>query len=168
MKALLLPVIFVLIGGGAGVGAGFALKSEPEDLPDLAADPCGDPPDATTTTAARPAEPAPGTPRDYARLNNQFVIPIVQDGRVTSLVVMSLQIEVEQGRTASVFAAEPRLRDGFLQDMFNHANIGGFSGNFTTGTNMRRLRNDLFQTARRIVGEDVTDVLITDIVRQDS
>jgi len=117
-----------------------------------------------------PATPEPdvGVAREYARLNNQFIIPVVEDGQVTALVVMSLNLEVLPGNIETVFAAEPKLRDGFLQVMFDHANIGGFSGNFTEGTTMRALRNNLLQTAQGVIGDAVTDVLIMDLVRQDS
>jgi flagellar protein FliL len=163
MKKLLIPIILAVVGTGAGLGVGIFLRPEPDDLAMHSENPCGDLPAAV-------AEPAPdvGPEREYARLNNQFVIPVVQDGRVAAMVVMSLNLEVTPGNIANVFAAEPKLRDGFLQDMFDHANIGGFSGNFTAGTNMRALRNELLQTARSIMGSPVTDVLITDIVRQDS
>lgn len=162
MKAFILPALLAMIGTGGGIGAGLFLKDGTEEA--AATDVCVDT-DADETTDLVPDV---GAARDYARLNNQFVIPVVENGRVSALVVMSLSVEVAPGTTETVFAAEPKLRDGFLQNMFDHANIGGFSGNFTEVSNMRILRNDLMQTARQILGSSVTDVLITDIVRQDS
>lgn len=163
MKAILIPAILALVGSGAGVGAGLVLKA---DTPEPAA------PDSCTCSdlPADMALPEPdiGPAREYAKLNNQFIIPVVEDGRVAALVVLSLNLEVVPGALGNVFAAEPKLRDGFLQDMFDHANIGGFSGNFTEGTNMRALRNNLLQTAKSVIGDEVTDILIMDIVRQDS
>ena len=164
MKNILIPVILTLFGTGAGIGVAMFLQDEEVPLPLQSDDPCGD---AGTQTAHSPA-PDSDAPKDYARLNNQFVIPVVQDGRVAALVVMSLSLEVVLGTSASVFAAEPKLRDGFLQNMLDHANRGGFSGNFTQGTTMQILRNDLVMTAQDILGDIVLDVLITDIVRQDS
>jgi hypothetical protein len=52
--------------------------------------------------------------------------------------------------------------------MFDHANAGGFMGTFTDGSNMILLREALGEVAQSILGPDVTDVLIVDIVRQDS
>ncbi|MEL6839623.1 MAG: flagellar basal body-associated FliL family protein [Pseudomonadota bacterium] len=166
MKKLLLPILLLLTGVGSGVGAGFAFKPEPVAGEDLLADghPCGDPDDVAKEDVSDeiPEE------REYAKLNNQFVVPILEDGRVAALVVMSLNVEVTVGGRTAIFAAEPKLRDGFLQVMFDHANIGGFSGNFTTGTNMRALRNELLRVAQDVAGNIVTDVLIIEIVRQDS
>lgn len=161
---ILLPVILLLVGVGSGVGAGLVLKPEPA-VDELAeGHPCGDP--VEVIEAAAPA-PIPEE-REYAKLNNQFIVPIVEDGRVASLVVMSLNVEVAVGGRPAIFAAEPKLRDAFLQVMFDHANLGGFSGNFTSGTNMRSLRNELLRVAQEISGPTVSDVLIIDIVRQDS
>ena len=163
MKKLLLPIVLMLVGVGSGVGAGFVFKPDPIEDPLARNNPCGDV--AETVEVAAPVIPEE---REYAKMNNQFVIPVVSDGRVEALVVMSLNIEVVVGGQSAIFSAEPKLRDGFLQVMFDHANIGGFSGNFTAGTNMRALRNELLRVAKEISGDIVTDVLIIDIVRQDS
>ncbi|KJZ21153.1 flagellar basal body-associated FliL family protein [Loktanella sp. S4079] len=162
MKNLLLPLLLLLVGTGSGVGAGLMLMPEEETLL-TDGNPCGE----ITETTHAPVEEI-SLEREYAKLNNQFVIPVVEDGLVAALVVTSISLEVTTNNTSVVHTAEPKLRDAFLQVMFDHANIGGFSGNFTTGTNMRALRNELLQSAQQIAGEVVTDVLITDIVRQDS
>ena len=135
----LLPVLLALLGTGAGVAAGLVLM--PPDAPEQAADPCA----APAKNATAPAADAPVNPgtRDYVRLNNQFVVPIVLSGRVTSLVVLSLSLEVSVGAQERVFAVEPKLRDGFLQVLFDHANSGGFEGAFTSVTTMETLRRSL-------------------------
>ncbi len=141
----LIPLLLILIGAGGGVGAGIALRPQPE-----------------------PAEeaPAPVVEPDYVKLNNQFVVPVVEQGRVASLVIMSLSLATTGG-SEPVFAREPRLRDAFLQVLFSHANTGGFRGSFTDADNLVVLRRSLLETAKKILPE-VTDVLIVDIMRQDS
>ncbi|MEJ6403213.1 flagellar basal body-associated FliL family protein [Yoonia sp. 2307UL14-13] len=164
MMKLLIPVIFAAVGVGGGVGAGLMLKSEEDANAESDEHHCDVPDEVTDGQYAPPV----GDDREYAKLNNQFVVPVVEDEKVAALVVMSLNLEVVTGGTTTVFSAEPRLRHEFLQGMFNHANIGGFSGNFTSPTNMRTLRDDLLRRAQNVLGETVTDVLIIDIVRQDS
>lgn len=169
MKALLLPLILLLLGVGGGVGAGIFLAPPPaaEDDKALAHD-CPSPTEVVADDIVAPVPAAAVEEREYAKLNNQFVVPVVEDGNVAALVVMSLNIEVVPGGREAIFSAEPKLRDRFLQVMFNHANIGGFSGNFTEGTNMRLLRGELLRAARDVAGAQVTDVLVIDMVRQDS
>jgi len=177
----LLPVILALLGLAAGTAAGIFLKP-PQEIPDAGHD--------TLTTANEDPEHAAHRPGpssedeapvrrseqdgqgqdaafDYVKLNNQFVVPVVKDTKVTALVVMSLSVEVEIGQKEEVFSREPKLRDTFLQVLFDHANSGGFDGTFTTGEKMNDLRGSLYQAAVRILGSIATDVLVIDIVRQD-
>jgi flagellar protein FliL len=83
------------------------------------------------------------------------------------MVILSLSLEVTTGSTEAIFQREPKLRDVFLQVLFDHANAGGFKGSFTDGSNMIVLRRALLETAKATMGDIVKDVLIVDIVRQD-
>lgn len=170
MKKLLLPVLLLILGVAGGGGAAFMLADPEKETDHIMADhPCGEPGTGTTTVADHNDDhDSDGeTGNEYAKLNNQFVVPVVEDGNVNAMVVISLSIEVPAGNKDPIFLAEPKLRDAFLQAMFDHANIGGFSGNFTSTQNMRPLRQDLTRLAKTIVPDVAQDVLILDIVRQD-
>lgn len=160
----LLPVLLILMGAGAGIGAGIALKPASSEM---ALDtPCGEGPklDGHVEDSADPSKTeAP----EYVELNNQFVVPVVAQDLVESLVVISLGIEVDPGQAEVVYQREPKLRDALLQVMFDHANIGGFRGRFTDGNNMDVLRVALTEAAQGVIGKVVTGVVITDIARQD-
>lgn len=164
----LLPIILALIGTGAGVGAGLLLMPVPAPESEHAAADCVVPTDTVAHDVAEPADDGPTEGREYVKLSNQFVIPVVGPERVSALVVASLSIEVPAGSTEGVYAREPKLRDVFLQVLFDHANIGGFEGTFTTGDRMEILRASLLEAARPVLGSDVSDVLITEIARQDA
>ena len=171
MKALLLPLILLILGTGAGVGAAIALKPEPAEE-DETAENClpgetvaGEAPSASAGTADHGSDA--GAEAEYAKLSNQFVVPVIHDDTIAAMVVLSLSVEVPPGGKDPVFAAEPKLRDAFLQVLFNHANAGGFSGNFTATSTMRTLREDLRSVAQTVVGDIARDVLVLDIVRQD-
>ena len=112
-------------------------------------------------------EPVALDQREYARMNNQFVVPLVTNDLVTGLMVMSLSIEVEVGGQEAVFTHERRLRDAFLQVTFDHANMCGFHVVFTSTSNMKLLREALRNAADEVMEGHITDVLIVDIVRQD-
>lgn len=149
MLGKFLPVVMLLVGLLFGGGVGFLLRSGDESVEDLAA-------------AKPPMQP------EYVKLPSQFLIPILERGRVGSVVVMSLGVEVPAGAAEAILSKEPRLRDEFLRILFDHANAGGFRGTFTESGNLTLLRRGLLEGARKIVGDQVSDVLITDIARQDS
>lgn len=168
----LLPVLLALTGLLAGGGAGLLLRPPAEEKAAIAA--CGDADTAggeaaaTPSAGANPADPHAPPAHDYVKLSNQFIVPIVEDGGVAALVILSISLEVALGTSEQVYAREPKLRDGFLQVLFDHANAGGFRGAFTQSNNMQVLRNALLEMARTSLGAAVSDVLIIDIVRQDS
>jgi flagellar FliL protein len=174
----ILPVLIVLFGLAAGTGAGYLLR--PEAAP--VADDMGAAGDAATPDGADSHgvrdhgdaghggddHGAAAGQYEYAKLNNQFVVPVVRDGAVTAIIVMSLSIETAPGTLETVYALEPKLRDAFLQVLFDHANAGGFDGNFTADASLGALRTGLREAARAVLGPDVNDVLMLDILRQDN
>lgn len=163
MLRKLLPVILAIVGLGGGVGAGLFLRPPPSPEDQATADHKAEVAEAEGETEA----PEEGGP-EYVKMNNQFVVPVVERGRVAAMVVLSLSLEVDAGSTEAVYQREPKLRDVFLQVLFDHANVGGFSGSFTDGSNLITLRTSLKEAAGTILGPAVRDVLITDIARQDS
>jgi len=164
----LLPLILLILGTAAGGGAAFFLVSEDEMVEQNELDTaCLENTHLDMDDATAPLQAVPLEEREYARMNNQFVVPVVLNERVASLMVMSLSLEVAIGGQEAVFSHEPRLRDAFLQVMFNHANMGGFNGAFTSSSNMRLLREALQKAADDIMSGHISDVLIVEIVRQD-
>ena len=168
MKRMIFPAILAMAGLAGGVGAGQYLRPQADPAAEAAH---SDPEASSEMTEAAPeaghSEGGEGQP-EFVKLSNQFVVPVVTDGRVTAMVELSLTLGVEAGTTDATFAQEPKLRDAFLQVLFDHANAGGFSGSFTDGSNLVVLRRSLKEAAALILGANVTDVLITDIARQDS
>lgn len=160
MVKKLLPVILAILGLLIGGGAGFFLRPAPAPLTEaqIAA--------AEKKKAAAEAEVA--VLPEFAKLQNQFVVPVMEGGKISAMVILSFSLEVETGTSADVYAVEPKLRDTFLQVLFDHANAGGFAGVYTDGANLVILREALLEAAKSSLGEKVKDVLITDLVRQDS
>ncbi|MFN3845263.1 MAG: flagellar basal body-associated FliL family protein [Paracoccaceae bacterium] len=156
----LTPIFLILITIGAGIGAGILLRPAP--LVDATVDPSEDGavPHATKNATL------PVT-SEFVKLTNQFIVPVVENDRIASLVILSLSLEVTTGSRESVYTYEPKLRDGILQLLFDHANTGGFRGSFTDAANLVVLRKGLNEVSRRILGDIVKDVMITDIIRQD-
>ena len=163
MLSKLLPVILLIIGTGGGIGAGIMLAPAPEPVESAEASK----PAAPKPEAKEPEELSEENQREYIKINNQFVVPVVERENLTSLVVMSLSLEAKKGTTEKVHAYEPKLRDVFLQVLFDHANMGGFRGAFTRSDVLDPLRTALREAAQKHLGKDVYDVLIMEISRQD-
>ena len=168
LASLLVPV--VALAAGLGIGAGGAILTKPAPPEDTAGTSAG-----AEGTEGKPAtawKPAPPPPTDevteFAPIGNQFVVPVLREGRVNALVLVSITLEVAEGSTAEVFSIEPRLRDAFLQVLFDHANAGGFDDRFTQADRMSLLRQALGEAADRMLGPVLRNVLIVDIVRQEA
>ena len=187
MLKKLMPIVLLLVGSGAGVGAGKFLRPAPEMMEKSAEGHTGTEQaqgaegedhkggdghgqadkDTHVENDEREDGDAPEE-MEYVKLNNQFVVPVVKDQNVASLVVLSLSIEVPIGQKDGVYQREPKIRDSFLRVLFDHANIGGFDGAFTDAVMLNGLRSALREVAQRDLGSDVVnDVLILEIARQD-
>lgn len=162
MLSKLLPIILLIVGTGGGIGAGIMLA----------------PPAETHETSEMDGDHAPAAQEEhheeedapdyvYVKLNNQFVVPVVEREELSALVVMSLSLETTPEMSDRVYALEPKLRDVLLQVLFDHANMGGFRGAFTRSDVMMPLRTALREAAQRELGNEISDVLIMDISRQD-
>lgn len=181
MKTLLLPLVLLLLGLGGGVGAGLALAPAEgeEGLAAEIAAPCGPGAEGDGHGEAAGEEHGEAPPagdahaeeeagaHNYVKLPNQFIVPLVEDGEVAGLMLMSLSVEVPGGTETEVAPIEPKIRDAFLRVLFDHANTGGFDGVFTAGAAMRPLRAALLRAAEGASGGLVTDVLIVEMVRED-
>jgi flagellar protein FliL len=147
----LIPLILLLVGAAAGLGAGLMLRPAAEHAEEEKVD-----------------HEEPEVPPEYVKLANQFIIPVIEKGEITSMIVLSLSLEVEPGATDAIYASEPKLRDAMLQVLFEHSNAGGFRGSFTDSANLVLLRVALHEVAVQAMPDLIRDVLITEIVRQDA
>ncbi|MFY0616209.1 flagellar basal body-associated protein FliL [Shimia sp.] len=162
----LLPIILLVLGLGGGVGAGLALRPDPV-LPVVEDGMEVDGKAHADSQANEDKEEGPPQGREYVELVDQFIIPVVNDNAVASLILITLTLETDAGENERIFQAEPRIRGALLQAMFDHANIGGFDGAFTNSSKLDPLRKMFVEVAQKVYGEEISDVLIVQITRQD-
>jgi flagellar protein FliL len=141
MLRKLLPTLLAVSGLGIGLGAGFFLRAGNDAAAgavvfvegDAAGGQGGKPgTEAQSERSTAAMEDLAGLSSEpnnakngnngeksveYVRFSNQFVIPIVEQGHVASMVMLALSLEVAQGQTDRVHEFEPKLRDAFLQIM---------------------------------------------------
>lgn len=168
MMKLLLPVVFLLVGLGVGIGAAKLLT--PEKPSEVASDAKEEKKTEAKEQKAQKksdkGDKAGGF--EYLKLTKQFVVPVVKDDHISAMVTMSLSLEANPAITETFYAIEPKLRDGFLQVLFDHANTGGFDGIFTESDTLTVLRKALLEVAQKDLGADVSQVLIMSVNRQDT
>lgn len=179
MIAKILPLIFLLVGTGGGIGAGLflapgsssrsesdknAVENSRESTEDANA-PKANSRDPMTDSQGNPID---SSATEFVKMSNQFVIPVVKNDQIEALVVVTLSLETRNGISEEIYRREPKLRDAFLRVLFDHSNMGGFHGVFTTAETMDLLRTALREVAQKEIGPDLVDVLIVDIIRQDT
>lgn len=163
----LLIILLATLGLVAGLAAGHfsapkPLKTVATELKDNTQEPSNAADDhlvpSKTTKRPQAEETA-----EYAKIDKQFFVPIVEKNEVVSMVVISMAVEVEQGATDLVYLHEPKLRDEFLSVLFNH----GRSGAFTEPHLLKDLRTSLDAAVVRVIDEQARQVLLTSIIKQD-
>lgn len=148
----ILPILLMVLGLAGGIGAGVLLRPDPPEV-------------SEADEAAPDPQVAPVASALY-QLDGQFLVPLVEEGRVASLVIVELALQVDADAQDRVAMQEPLLRDRLLQILFDHANIGGFEGLFTSNNNMAILRRALLEGAQHVLKDStVKEVLITNILR---
>lgn len=165
MMKLLIPLLLALAGLAAGAGAGWYMRPPPPPAASAA------PENGAEGAAgmAHAATPRPeSTSSETLPMTGQFLVPLVAGGGMHAVVVIGLALELPTDHGVTLSRHEARLRAGFLQALFDHANLGGFEGVFTSGENLLNLRRRLRDIAREELGDTVRDVLITELMRQES
>ncbi|UUV06131.1 flagellar basal body-associated protein FliL [Ruegeria sp. YS9] len=168
MVAKLIPVIFLIVGLGAGIGAGLAFAPAKKPETAVAEEKAVKEDKATGKKTGKSKEKGEAKSFEYLKMTKQFVVPVVKDDQIEAMVTLSLSLEANPAITETYYAIEPKLRDGFLQVLFDQANTGGFDGAFTESGNLDVLRKSLLEVARKEFGDDVSKVLILSVNRQDS
>ncbi len=104
---------------------------------------------------------------EYLKFKRQFVIPVMNDKKIDSLLIMNFNLELNDAAPSDSFHLEPKFRDAFMRDLLELSNQGLFSGDLTSPKTFEVVRETLLGSSRRIMEEGIENVLILDIVRRD-
>ncbi|MBC9246409.1 hypothetical protein H4P12_06715 [Paracoccus sp. 11-3] len=155
-KLLTLAIPLVALIGG--VTAGDMLKPQPKTET-----PVGE---APQTAAEGPGPEEKKGKTAWFTFPNQFFIPIMRNGDMGAVMIMTLSIETEKAHLDAMQQQEHRLRDALLRQLMIRANSGGFDGNFTSEASLGTLRKDLLAAVDEVSDLPITAILIEDIARQ--
>lgn len=160
MLGKLMPVMSLVAGlAGGGTAAVVLAPSAPDAESGHS--------EIAEVSAEKSSESDHGTESEIVKIPNQFVVPVILNDRVRSMVILTVALEVATGDGDRVRSLEPKLRDTFLDELFNLAAVGGFKDEVITRKTLDIVRTTLTERARVTLGSPGVKVLVTDMARQD-
>lgn len=103
----------------------------------------------------------------YMKFNRQFVVPVMKSGRIESLVLLNLNLELGPSAPSNAYTLEPKLRDSIMRELLVLSHAGVFSYDLTSAETYDKLRAALLLASENVITEGVENVLILDLARQD-
>ena len=103
----------------------------------------------------------------YMKFKRQFVVPVMKDGKIESLVLLNLNLELKPEAPSNTYTLEPKLRDAIMRELLALSHAGVFSHDLTSADTYDKLRAALLFASESIITDGVKNVLILDLARQD-
>jgi flagellar basal body-associated protein FliL len=103
----------------------------------------------------------------YYKFSREFVVPIIRDSRVTSLVIMNLNLEADASISQKLFEMEPKLRDNIMTTLITLSNDGTTLESMTSVENYESIRSMIMMNLQSVVSTGIHNVLIVDLAKQE-
>ena len=174
----LVAIIFIAIGSFAGVmlktpstaAAGGAETSESEDNHgdhDDHGDHKKDDHGKKKGDAKKGDKYASSGDSEYFKFSREFVVPVMREDQVKSLVILHVTLETASGESDKLFSEEPKLRDNIMTTLIGLSNDGRTLEEPTNIEHYEMIRSMLLMNLRDSVSEGIMNVLIVDMAKQD-
>ncbi|MFN3312048.1 MAG: flagellar basal body-associated FliL family protein [Hyphomonas sp.] len=103
----------------------------------------------------------------YYRFSREFIVPLIDNGRVSSLVILNINLEVDAASSQTLFSMEPALRDNIMTTLITLSNDGRTFESISSIENYESLRAMILMNLKKTVPNGINNVLILDMARQD-
>ncbi len=103
----------------------------------------------------------------YYKFSREFVVPVLRGGRVKSLVILNINLEVDQKISGDLFSLDPKLRDNIMTTLITLSNDGHTFETITDVESYETVRSMILMNLKNVVPEGVQNVLILDMAKQD-
>ncbi|MEQ9505268.1 MAG: flagellar basal body-associated FliL family protein [Hyphomonas sp.] len=103
----------------------------------------------------------------YYKFSREFVVPIIRESRVQSLIILNLNIEADAELSQKLFEMEPKIRDNIMTTLVTLSNDGSTFESMTNVENYESLRSMVLMNLQTIVSSGIRNVLIVDFAKQD-
>ncbi len=164
----LLPILLAVIAVAVGAAGGFFLRAagSPAAPGGEAATGQKEVAHAEKDAAHVANDDAHGKKGDaavYMKFSRQFVTPIVAEGRPAAMMILDVNIEIDPALADTIYAEEPRLRDGVLKALLRQSAAGRLGSIFADPAVLEETRREILEEMRAIVGDGAKSVLIMDV-----
>ena len=103
----------------------------------------------------------------HMKFKRQFVVPIMGNGKIRSLVLLNINLELGKDAPQNAYTLEPKLRDAIMRELLALSHEGAFSDDLTSAATYDKLRGALLDASQSVMKDGVNNVLILDLMRQD-
>ncbi|MFN7180381.1 flagellar basal body-associated FliL family protein [Hyphomonas sp.] len=103
----------------------------------------------------------------YYKFSREFVVPVIRNNHVNSLVILHLSIEADSSISQKLFEMEPKLRDNIMTTLITISNDGRTFENLTDVESYESMRSLILMNLKTVVPSGISNVLIMDMARQD-
>lgn len=104
----------------------------------------------------------------YFKFTREFVVPLIEKERVSSLVILNINLEVDTSVAERLYLKEPVLRDSIMTTLVEIAGDGRTFQTMTSIENYETIRSMvLIDLQKRLPDDGILNVLILDMARQD-
>lgn len=104
----------------------------------------------------------------YFKFSREFVVPIIQNERVASLVILNINIESDAAMSDKLFSQEPVIRDVVMTTLIEISGDGRTFQSMTSIENYESLRSLILAALQKKFPDmGIKNILILDIARQD-
>ncbi len=104
----------------------------------------------------------------YFKFSREFVVPMIQNERVSSLVILNINVESDAALSDKLFSQEPVIRDVIMTTLIEISGDGKTFQSMTSIENYETLRSlILVALQKKFPDMGIKNILILDIARQD-
>lgn len=103
----------------------------------------------------------------YYRFSREFIVPLIDNGRVSSLVILNINLELDSAASQNLFSMEPALRDNIMTTLITLSNDGRTFESISSIENYESLRAMILMNLKKLAPTGINNVLILDMARQD-
>jgi hypothetical protein len=125
---------------------------------------------AVTSTAQIPSVEAPNHSEemDFLPFEQQFIVPLSRDGKISEHVILSLALEGPEQVLKKAKKITHKLRAAYVVTLYDFAGMGGFDPRHSNGQILQDLTQTLQEQTNLALKDLTVNLLVTNFVRQNA